>query len=32
MSVVFIREFGEKTFQIQDFELNCNATGPEFPV
>lgn len=32
VSVVFIRGFGERTFQIQDFELNCNATGPEFPM
>ena len=30
--IVFVREFGEKTFQIQNFELNCNAAGPEAPL
>ena len=32
MSILFIRWIGEKTIQIQNFELNCDATGPEVPL
>lgn len=32
MSILFIRWFVEKTFQIQNFELNSNATGPDVPL